>query len=161
MRVLCEPGAWRMIAAMGWCVRVARAVQACLVQFSLDYKGLQPGTAAQPIGPNNKKIDSCIMSYVEKQNLWYHLQKYYQINELNWCRKCSVPMNEKITRFSSWISSFSHKLQTHALLYGLLPYKPVSHFNPCPRILNRATFLMTFFSEPSSNMMARAVQAWC
>jgi len=38
----------------------------------------------------------------------------------------------------------SHKLQTRALLSGLLPYKPVSHFNPCPQILNRATFLVTF-----------------
>jgi hypothetical protein len=41
---------------------------ASLVQFSLDYKGLQPGTAAQPIGvPTNnliKKIDSCTNKFV-------------------------------------------------------------------------------------------------
>jgi len=62
---------------------------------------------------------------------------------LDWCRKCSVPIHEKITYFSSWITPFSHQLQTRALLSGLLPYKPVLHFNPCPRILNRATFLIT------------------
>jgi len=32
---------------------------------------------------------------------------------------------------SSWITPFSHKFQTRALLSGLLPYKPVTH-NPCP-----------------------------
>ena len=27
------------------------------IKFSLDYKGLQPGMAAQPIGPNEQKIN--------------------------------------------------------------------------------------------------------
>ena len=47
--------------------------------------------------------------------------------------------------FSIWIESpFSNKLQTRALLSGLLPYKPVSHFNLCPRILNRYVRRDTF-----------------
>jgi len=49
----------------------------------------------------------------------------------------------------------SHNLLTRALLSGLLPYKPASHFNPCPRIQNRATFLMTF----GENYLIPEVQA--
>jgi hypothetical protein len=37
------------------------------VYFNLDYKGLQPGMAVQPIGPNKnsiKKINSCTYEFV-------------------------------------------------------------------------------------------------
>ena len=45
---------------------------------------------------------------------------------MNWCRKCSVPIHEKNVFLILNISPFSHKLQTRALLSGLLPYKPES-----------------------------------
>ena len=43
---------------------------------------------------------------------------------MNWCRKCSVPIHEKNVFLILNISPFSHKLQTRALLSGLLLYKP-------------------------------------
>jgi len=124
----------------------------------MDYKGLQSGMAAQPIIPTKKsikKIDSCTneckpLSYVETQNLWYHRQKYYQIN--GWTgvvRQCTVPIHEK-TCLSSWISPFSHRLQLRALLSGLLPNKPVSHFNPCLWIWTELRSSWRFCSKPSS-----------
>ena len=79
---------------------------------------------------------------------------------MNWCRKCSVPIHEKNVFLILNISPFSHKLQTHALLSGLLPYKPVSHFNPCPRILNRATFLTTLLLRAILLQILRQ-DKWC
>ena len=104
-----------------------------------------------PTDKSINKIDSCTNKYV---NFWVMLKNKPLISPseilankwMNWCRKCPVPIHEKMTCFSSYIKSpFSHKLQTRAFLSGILPYKPVSHFNPCPRILNQATFLMTFW----------------
>ena len=74
---------------------------------------------------------------------------------MNWCRKCSVPIHEKMTCFSSWISPFSHKLQTRALLSGLLPYKPIY---TSTHVLESWTELRSswyFCSEPSSNTPTR------
>jgi len=95
-----------------------------------------------------KKIDSCTNEFINllcwKSKPLISPSEILSNKWLNWCRNCSVPIQEEITCFSSWISPFSHKKQTRALLSRLLPYKTVSHFNPCPRILNRATLLMTF-----------------
>ena len=62
---------------------------------------------------------------------------------LNIILKEKPKSNMQPNHFFTWISPFSHKLQTRALLSGLLPYKPVSHLNPCLQILNRATILIT------------------
>ena len=80
------------------------------------------------------------MNYVRKKKL---LPSEILLNKwLNW-----LPWAYKWKKLLFFILDIpvSHKLQTHALLSGFLPYKPVSHFNPCPRILNRDTFLMTTF----------------
>ena len=83
------------------------------------------------------------MSYVEKQYIWYHRQKSYQIN--GW-----IGAHAWITTcFSSWISPPSHKLHTCALLSGILPYKPVSlqpmSSNPEPSYIPHDTFAQNHF----------------
>jgi len=85
---------------------------------------------------------------------------------LNWCRKCSVPIHEKITCFHLEYPRFHtnfkhvHSYPTPVVYTSFkvtrFTKKTVSHFNPCPRILNRATMLMTYLlREQSSNTPAR------
>jgi len=48
------------------------------------------------------------------------------------------------------------------LLSGLLPYKPVSHFNPCSHILNRATYVPHgIFAQNHLQIYLLRQDKWC